>query len=63
MSPSMKVIHHDCPILMLSMGPCDSFDETPFFQISQSGKAVAVWYAHGGEPVTVYTLPPTTPTH
>lgn len=61
-SQSLKVIHYHCPLGITSFG-CAPGDDSPWLTLSQSGNAVAVWYASGGQPVTVYTLPPTTPTH
>jgi hypothetical protein len=61
-SPSLKVIHHGCPLIQL-IGKCTPFDETPVLALSQSGNAVIAWWASGGEPVIVYTLNPPSSAH
>ena len=55
-SPSLKVIHHDCPWYRFAFS-CTTSDETPVLALSQNGNAVAVSWASGGEPIVVYTLP------
>jgi hypothetical protein len=61
-SPSLKVIHYHCPLGITRFG-CAPGDDPPRLALSQSGTAVAAWYASGGEPVTVYTLTPPTAVH
>jgi hypothetical protein len=54
-SPSLKVIHHECPWYRFTFS-CTTSDETPVLALSQSGNAVIASWTSGGEPIKVYTL-------
>ncbi len=55
-SPSLTIVHHECPWYRFTIGSCTSFDETPVLAMSQSGNAVIASFTSGGEPVKVYPL-------